>query len=199
MNALIWMGYGYNTESEEPTRLPYFKQKHFTICVKQHFLCFCSIFALAFVEIWLFLAARWRKFCHFAFPKIQIELHFPFSPDYRQHINSNLNSCGPVPQTHIWVWEIMLLLISKEGSGSIQTRRSSDIWQRLSSCRLQSPMKLLLWDWINHFRAGDDSKSCFELNLCREMSLGWIWRTKSFNIWLLKVNSWLESCGLVPE
>ena len=83
------------------------------------FPCFCSIFALAFVEIWLFLAARWRKFCHFAFPKIQIELHFPFSPDYRQHINSNLNSCNPVPLTHIWVWEILLLLFSKAGSGTI--------------------------------------------------------------------------------
>ena len=74
---------------------------HFIICVKQHFLCFCSIFALAFVEIWLFLAARWRKFCHFAFPKIQIELHFAFSLDYRQHINSNLNSCSCSTNTYL--------------------------------------------------------------------------------------------------
>ena len=151
-------------------------KKHFIICVKQQYLCFCSIFALAFVEIWLFLAARWRKFCHFAFPKIQIELHFPFSLDYRQHINSNLNSCGPVPQTHIWVWEILLLLFSKEGSGSILDQPDkekfryltkiivlpSSISHEIASLRLNKPFSN--GRWLQKF--------------CGEISLGWIWWTK---------------------
>ena len=153
---------------------------HFIIWVKQHFLCLCSIFAVAFVEIWLFLAARRRKFCHFAFPKIQIELHFPFSLDYRQHINSNLNSCGPVPQTHIWVWEILLLLFSKEGSGSILVQPElpdkekfryltkiivlpSSISHEIASLRLNKPFSN--GRWLQKF--------------CGEISLGWIWWTKT--------------------